>query len=61
MLLILIDQPTTPSIGKWLAQNLSKGSKIGVDPRLLSFSTWRNIDNDLSVNGKIWLFLFVQL
>ncbi|BFF91720.1 xaa-Pro aminopeptidase ApepP [Drosophila madeirensis] len=39
---------TTPSVGAWLAQNLPRGSAVGVDPRLFSFRLWKPIENELS-------------
>ncbi|XP_041449630.1 xaa-Pro aminopeptidase ApepP isoform X2 [Drosophila obscura] len=39
---------TTPSVGVWLAQNLPRGSAVGVDPRLFSFRLWKPIENELN-------------
>ncbi|XP_055371615.1 LOW QUALITY PROTEIN: xaa-Pro aminopeptidase ApepP-like [Condylostylus longicornis] len=42
--------PTTPRIGAWLAKNLQKGSKIGFDPKLISYRAWQPIKTDLEAN-----------
>ncbi|XP_059620428.1 xaa-Pro aminopeptidase ApepP isoform X1 [Phlebotomus argentipes] len=39
--------PTTPTIGAFLAKSLAKGSKVGVDPKLISFRTWTPMKNEL--------------
>uniref|UniRef100_A0A1L8E2Y5 Putative xaa-pro aminopeptidase n=1 Tax=Nyssomyia neivai TaxID=330878 RepID=A0A1L8E2Y5_9DIPT len=39
--------PTTPTIGAFLAKSLVGGSKVGVDPKLLSFCTWTPVKNEL--------------
>ncbi|XP_013109085.1 xaa-Pro aminopeptidase ApepP isoform X1 [Stomoxys calcitrans] len=39
--------PTTPSLAKWLATNLPKGSKVGVDPKLFSYRLWKPIEKEL--------------
>lgn len=41
---------TIPSIGKYLAKNLPSGSKVGVDPSLISYRLWRTISAELSSN-----------
>lgn len=43
-------QTTTPSIGSWLAKNLPNGSRIGVDPLVMSYRMWSTISGDLSAN-----------
>ncbi|KAH8333677.1 hypothetical protein KR059_002320, partial [Drosophila kikkawai] len=40
-----------PSIGVWLAQNLTAGSFVGVDPRLMSFREWQTIETQLISAG----------
>lgn len=44
-------KPTTPSIGVWLAQNLAHGSRIGIDPLLMSYRMWTTISAALASNG----------
>lgn len=39
--------PTTPSVASWLASNLAKGSKVGVDPKLFSYRLWKPIEKEL--------------
>lgn len=39
--------PMTPSVGKWLAKNIPKGSAVGVDSKLLSYRVWKPIEEDL--------------
>lgn len=41
---------STPSIGKYLAKHLPSGSKVGVDPSLISYRMWRTISAELSSN-----------
>lgn len=41
---------TTLSIGKYLAKNLPIGSKVGVDPLMMSYRMWNTINTDLSAN-----------
>ncbi|KAH8380909.1 hypothetical protein KR200_004105, partial [Drosophila serrata] len=43
-----------PSIGPWLAQNLTAGSLVGVDPRLMSFRSWESIESEL-ISSEIQL------
>uniref|UniRef100_A0A1I8N275 Metallopeptidase family M24 n=1 Tax=Musca domestica TaxID=7370 RepID=A0A1I8N275_MUSDO len=40
--------PTTPSVASWLACNLAKDSKVGVDPKLFSYRLWKPIEKELS-------------
>ncbi|KAH8248915.1 hypothetical protein KR032_004268, partial [Drosophila birchii] len=40
-----------PSIGAWLAQNLTAGNSVGVDPRLMSFRAWQSIETELISAG----------
>ncbi|XP_061387070.1 xaa-Pro aminopeptidase ApepP [Musca vetustissima] len=40
--------PTTPSVASWLACNLAKGSRVGVDPKLFSYRLWKPIEKELS-------------
>lgn len=44
--------PTTPTIGAFLAKSLAKGSKVGVDPKLISFRTWTPMKNELEAAGS---------
>lgn len=58
---------TTLSIGKYLAKHLPAGSKVGVDPLMMSYRTWNTINTDLQTNDcslhpvrenlvdKVWL------
>ncbi|GAB0092317.1 Xaa-Pro aminopeptidase ApepP [Sergentomyia squamirostris] len=39
--------PTTLTIGAFLAKSLVKGSKVGVDPKLISFRTWTPLHKEL--------------
>lgn len=45
-------QQATPSIGSWLASHLPQKSMVGVDPKLLSYRTWRAIEKQLKSAGK---------
>ncbi|XP_036317359.1 xaa-Pro aminopeptidase ApepP-like [Rhagoletis pomonella] len=48
--------PETPSVGKWLSNNLPKGSDVGVDPKLISYRQWKPIQKELiSSVGSKWL------
>uniref|UniRef100_A0A0K8TT40 Putative xaa-pro aminopeptidase n=1 Tax=Tabanus bromius TaxID=304241 RepID=A0A0K8TT40_TABBR len=42
--------PSTPTIGNWLSRNLAKGSKVGVDPKLVSYRIWKPIEDELITN-----------
>lgn len=39
--------PSTPSVGSWLANNIPKGSAVGVDPKLFSYRVWKPIEKEL--------------
>lgn len=41
---------TTLSIGKYLAKHLPAGSRVGVDPLMMSYRTWNTINTDLGTN-----------
>lgn len=41
---------TTLSIGKYLAKHLPAGSKVGVDPLMMSYRMWNTINTDLASN-----------
>lgn len=41
---------TTLSIGKYLAKHLPQGSKVGVDPLMMSYRMWNTINSDLAAN-----------
>lgn len=43
-------QTTTLSIGKYLAKHLPLGSKVGVDPLMMSYRMWNTINTDLAAN-----------
>uniref|UniRef100_A0A336MJJ6 CSON002645 protein n=2 Tax=Culicoides sonorensis TaxID=179676 RepID=A0A336MJJ6_CULSO len=43
--------PTTLTIDAYLAKHLEKGSKVGVDPNLLSTRAWTPLANSLKQNG----------
>lgn len=49
--LMKLGQPGTPTIAGWLSRQLKRGSRVGVDPRLLSGSLYRNLRNDLAKAG----------
>lgn len=42
----------TPTIGNWLANNLTSGARVGVDGSLLSFRVWNPLATELASNGK---------
>lgn len=44
---------TTPTMGTWLANNLSAGDRVGVDGTLLSCRVWSPLYTALSSNGNI--------
>lgn len=46
--------PDTPTQGDWLKDVLSEGSKVGVDPFLLSHDSWKRLSKELK-SGKITL------
>lgn len=41
----------TPSQGEWLARILPIGSRIGVDPYLISYDCWKPLSNQLELAG----------
>lgn len=43
-------QADTLSIGKYLAKHLPTGSKVGVDPLMISYRMWNTIKTDLANN-----------
>nr|CAD7463511.1 unnamed protein product [Timema tahoe] len=43
--------PVTPSQGKYLSDNFSEGSHVGVDPNVLSYEEWKIIQNDMKGSG----------
>nr|CAD7391976.1 unnamed protein product [Timema cristinae] len=43
--------PVTPSQGKYLSDNFSEGSRVGVDPNVLSYEEWKIIQNDMKGSG----------
>ncbi|XP_054167051.1 xaa-Pro aminopeptidase 1-like [Oppia nitens] len=43
--------PGTPTQAEWLCKNLSPGSRVGVDPFVISFETWRQLANQLDSAG----------
>ena len=45
------DLPTTLTIDAWLAKNLSKGDKVGVDGNLMSTRKWENLIKSLKPAG----------
>lgn len=50
--------PTTLSMDQWLAQNLAKGSKVGVDPNLISCLIWNTIHRTIDANG-IYIYIYI--
>ena len=43
--------PSTPTQGAWLAKNLPVGSRVGVDPRLMSKDQWTPLSKTLVSSG----------
>ncbi|KRT78593.1 Peptidase [Oryctes borbonicus] len=43
--------PGTPTQGDWLSRNLPTGSKVGVDPNLLTYSKWMPLKSELEIAG----------
>ncbi|KAK7869696.1 hypothetical protein R5R35_011768 [Gryllus longicercus] len=43
--------PSTPSQESWLSNNLPLGSRVGVDPTLISFSSWKPLQVALEAAG----------
>lgn len=43
--------PDTPTQGDWLRDVLEPGSKVGVDPHLLSHDTWKNLSKGLKMQN----------
>nr|CAD7264995.1 unnamed protein product [Timema shepardi]CAD7575794.1 unnamed protein product [Timema californicum] len=43
--------PATPSQGKYLSDNFPEGSRVGVDPNVLSYEEWKIIQNDMKGSG----------
>lgn len=46
-----LGHPSTPTQGAWLAKTLPQGSKVGVDPRLLSKEQWTPLSKTLVSSG----------
>lgn len=44
--------PATPSIGSWLATNLTPGAGVGVDPNIISYRLWNPLAIELAENSK---------
>lgn len=42
---------STPTQSAWLSKNLSSGSHVGADPRLVSYVSWSTLANDLQTVG----------
>lgn len=47
----ILGHPSTPTQGAWLAKTLPQGSKVGVDPRLLSKEQWAPLSKMLVSAG----------
>lgn len=43
--------PDTPSKSDWLCRQLPPGSRVGVDPFLISFEEWKTLDKALKHSG----------
>ncbi|XP_046997256.1 xaa-Pro aminopeptidase ApepP isoform X2 [Schistocerca americana] len=43
--------PTTPTQGAWLSKALPAGSRVGVDPKLISYSAWKPLQTQLEAAG----------
>lgn len=46
-------RPGTPKISRWLAENLSNGSVVGADPRLINHQTWIKWHRELTAAGIV--------
>ena len=46
-------QPKVPSWQEWVAQKLSQGEALGVDPRLISHKSYEQLEKELSRRGVI--------
>ncbi|RWR98929.1 xaa-Pro aminopeptidase 1-like protein, partial [Dinothrombium tinctorium] len=44
--------PGTPTQGEWLCKVLSSGSRVGVDPMLISFDQWQSLSSQLENCGN---------
>lgn len=53
--------PSTPSNDVWLSNNLPPGSKVGVDPSLIPYETFKSLQTQLSNNGHSLLPISVNL
>ncbi|XP_063235388.1 xaa-Pro aminopeptidase ApepP [Bacillus rossius redtenbacheri] len=43
--------PSTPSQGSWLARTLQPGARVGADPCLVSYTTWKTLQDELAAAG----------
>ncbi|XP_023012683.2 aminopeptidase P [Leptinotarsa decemlineata] len=53
--------PSTPSQGDWLAKNLPRGSKIGVDPKVYPLRDYTPLQNKLELAGHKLVPISVNL
>jgi Xaa-Pro aminopeptidase len=43
--------PSTPTQATWLIKTLPPGSRVGADPNLVMYSTWKPLQTDLEAAG----------
>lgn len=46
-----IDDPGTPTESVWLSKVLPAGSRVGVDPQLMSYDSWHPMQTQLEASG----------
>lgn len=44
--------PSTPTQAAWLSKNLPPGARVGFDPSLMEYSTWKTLHNTLEASSK---------
>lgn len=49
--LLSIDDPGTPTESVWLSKVLPAGSRVGVDPQLMSYDSWHPMQTQLEASG----------
>lgn len=45
--------PGTLKQGEWLSKILPSGGKVGVDPFLISYESWKNLSKELDSSGHM--------
>ncbi|KAI7815585.1 Xaa-Pro APN1, partial [Rhyzopertha dominica] len=53
--------PNTPTQGTWLAKNLPRGSKVGADPKLVTYQEWVPLKTQLEKAGHSLVLVLTNL